>query len=102
MDFSGTYRVASSPDFVLNPGERNRITLRQSGKFVKGEFDFSAQYGIINGNVHSDFIEFDFHGNSDMEEAFGEGEATLEGDRMTLILRFYWGDEFTFECERRE
>lgn len=100
MDFSGTYHIVSNPDFHITPGEISRITLRQSGKFIKGEFDFSAQYGQIDGNVHSDFIEFDFHGNSDMEDASGEGEATLEGDRLTLILRFDWGDEFTFHCER--
>ena len=35
-----------------------------------------------------------------MEEAFGEGEATLDGDRLTFELWNYRGDEYTFECER--
>ncbi len=82
-------------------GERRRITLRQEGKFVKGEFDFDAQYGEINGNVHSDFIEFDFHGNDEWEEASGEGEAAFEGDELVFALRYYRGDEFTFYCARK-
>lgn len=36
-----------------------------------------------------------------MEEAFGEGEATLDGDRLTFELWNYHGDEYAFECERR-
>ncbi|MBA2691079.1 MAG: hypothetical protein H0U65_01115 [Rubrobacter sp.] len=98
MDFSGTYAVVSSPDMYFAAGGRRRITLRQEGKYIKGHFDFDAQYGEINGNVHSDFIEFDFHGNDEMEEAFGEGEAAFEGDTLVFVLRYYRGDEFTFHC----
>jgi hypothetical protein len=36
-----------------------------------------------------------------MEEAFGEGQATLEGERLIFELWLYLGDELTFECERR-
>lgn len=105
MDFSGTYYVVSSPDFDdvhLGLEKGACVTLRQSGKFVKGEYEIDTQCGSINGGAHSDFIEFDFDGNDEMEEAFGEGEATLDGGRLTFILRYYRGDEFTFECERRE
>lgn len=105
MNFSGTYHVVSSPDFAdehLGLGKGAHVTLRQNGEFVRGEYEIGVQGGTINGGVHSDFIEFDFHGNDEMEEAFGEGEATLEGDHLTFILRYYRGDEFTFHCERRE
>lgn len=37
-----------------------------------------------------------------MEDDFGEGEATLDGDRLTFELRNYRGDEFVFECLRCE
>lgn len=105
VDFSGTYYVVSSPDFDgghlgLNKGAN--VTLRQSGEFVKGEYEIETQCGVINGGVHSDFIEFDFNGADEMEEAFGDGEAMLEGDRLTFVLRYYRGDEFTFHCERGE
>jgi hypothetical protein len=36
-----------------------------------------------------------------MEEAFGEGAATLDGDRLTFELWHLRGDEYTFDCERR-
>jgi hypothetical protein len=37
-----------------------------------------------------------------MEPAFGEGEATLNGDRLAFELWHYRGDEFTFVCERQK
>jgi hypothetical protein len=78
------------------------VTLRQNGDFVKGEYQIGVQSGTINGGAHSDFFDFDFEGNDEMEEAFGEGEATLEGERLIFELRQYHGDEYTFVCERRE
>ncbi len=36
-----------------------------------------------------------------MEDAFGEGEVTLEGERLIFELWQYHGDEYTFICERR-
>lgn len=54
---------------------------------------------IINGDARSDFV--DFQGNYEMEDAFGEGQATVDGDHMTFELWQYLGDEWTFECERR-
>jgi hypothetical protein len=36
-----------------------------------------------------------------MEEVFGKGKATLEGERLIFDLWYYLGDEWTFECERR-
>ena len=77
------------------------MTLRQNGAFVKGEYEIGLQLGTINGGAHEDFIDFDFVGSDEMEDAFGEGEATLEGDRLTFELRHYHGDEYIFYCERR-
>lgn len=98
MDFTGTYDVVSSPDFAeehLRPGY---VTLRQNGEFVRGEYEIGTMCGTLNGGVNSDFIDFHFEGNDEMEDAFGEGEATLDGDRLTLELRHYRSDEFNFEC----
>jgi hypothetical protein len=44
---------------------------------------------------------FDFGGADEDEEAFSEGEATLEGERLVFELWHYHGDEYTFICERR-
>lgn len=78
------------------------VTLRQNGDFVKGEYNIGVMTGTINGGAHEDFIDFDFEGNDEMEEVFGEGEATLDGERLILELWQYHGDEYTFICERRK
>ena len=104
MDFTGTWDVVSSPDFdeeYLRLGGAPYVTFRQNGDFVGGEYEIGVMCGTINGGAHSDFIDFDFGGNDEMEEAFGEGQATLEGERLIFELWQYHGDEWTFICERR-
>jgi hypothetical protein len=104
MDFNGTWRVVSSPDFedeYLRLGGTPYLTLRQDGDFVKGEYEIGVMCGTKDGGANSDFVDFHFQGNDEMEEAFGEGQATLEGDRLIFELWQYRGDEWTFECERR-
>jgi hypothetical protein len=84
VDFTGTWDIVSSPDIddeYLRLGGAPYVTLRQNGEFVKGEFEIGVMSGTINGGAHSDFI--DFGGNDEMEEGFGEGQATLEGERLT-------------------
>jgi hypothetical protein len=104
MDFNGTWQVVSSPDFeddYLNMRVPAHVTLWQNGDFVMGEFEIGVQYGTLTGGVYEDFIDFDFEGNDEMEDIFGEGQATLEGGRLIFELWLYHGDEWTFECERR-
>ena len=105
VDFSGTYHVISSPHFddeYLYLTGTPYVSLRQddNGR-IEGEYQIGVQSGTINGGAHSDFFDFDFEGNDEMEDAFGEGEATLEGERLIFELRQYHGDEYTFVCERR-
>jgi|SRR5215210_4529324 len=104
MDFTGTWNVVSSPDFddeYLHLIGEPYVTLRQSGDFVKGEYSIGVMSGTINGGAHSDVVDFSFGGEDENEEAFGEGEATLEGERLTVELWHYHGDEYTFICQRR-
>ena len=78
MDFTGTWDVVSSPDFdeeYLRLGGAPYVTFRQNGDFVKGEYEIGVMCGTINGGAHSDFIDFDFGGNDEMEEAFGVSAA---------------------------
>jgi hypothetical protein len=82
-------------------GRSPYLTLRQEGEFVKGEYEIGVMCGTIGGGAHSDFVDFHFGGNDEIEEAFGEGQATLEGERLIFELWQYCGDEWTFECERR-
>lgn len=104
MDFTGTWDVVSSPDFdveYLALSGAPYVTLRQNGRFVKGEYGIGVMRGTINGGAYDDSIDFHFRGNDEMEDAFGEGEATLEGERLVLGLRQYHGDEYVFHCEQR-
>ena len=90
MDFSGTYHVMSSPHFddeYLHLTGTAYVTLRQDeDRRIKGEYEIGVQSGTLIGHAYSDFIDFTFGGNDEMEEAFGEGEATLDGDRLTFEL----------------
>jgi hypothetical protein len=104
VDFTGTWDVVSSPDFddeylALDGG--SYITLRQNGIFVKGEYSIGVQSGTLDGGAHDDFVDFHFQGADEMEDAFGEGEANLDGERLIFELWHYRGDEYTFECVRR-
>src|SRR5947209_5286348 len=105
MDFSGTYYVVSSPHFddeYLHLTGTPYVTLRQNeDDRIEGEYRIGVQSGTLIGHAYSDFIDFSFGGEDENEEAFGEGEATLDGDCLTFELRNYHGDEYTFECERR-
>jgi hypothetical protein len=104
MDFTGTWDVVSSPDFddeYLHLIGEPYVTLRQSDDFVKGEYSIGVMSGTINGGAHSDFVDFSFGGEDENEAAFGEGEATLEGERLTFELWQYHCDQWTFICERR-
>ncbi len=103
MDFSGTYHVVSSPHFddeYLGLTGTPYVTLRQdeTGR-IEGEYEIGVQSGTLIGHAYSDFIDFTFGGNDEMEDPFGE--ATLVGDRLTSELWHYHGDGYTFECERR-
>jgi hypothetical protein len=104
MDFSGTYHVVSSSHFddqYLHLTGTPYVILRQdeNGR-IEGEYRIGVQSGTLIGHTYSNFIDFTFGGSDEMEEAFGEGEATLDGDRLTFELWDYHGDEYTFECER--
>jgi hypothetical protein len=101
MDFYGTWRVVSSPNFedeYLRLGGTPYVMLRQDGDFVKGEYEIGVMRGTIDGGAHSDFV--DFQGNDEMEEAFGECHAGRE--RLMFELWQYRGDEWTLECERQK
>jgi hypothetical protein len=74
VDFTGTWEVVSSPDFddeYLRVGGAPYVKLHQKDEFVKGE----VMCGTIDGGAHSDFVDFHFQGNDEMEEAFGECHA---------------------------
>jgi hypothetical protein len=96
----------SSPHFddeYLRLSGTPYVTLRQDeNSRVEGEYRIGVQSGTLLGHAYSDFIDFTFGGEDEMEEAFGESEATSDGDRLTFELWNYHGDEYTFEYERQK
>ena len=62
----------------------------------------AVQSGDVDGRLEGDDrIVFSFEGMDEMDPVNGAGTATLKGDRMIFRLMYHYGDDFTFECERR-
>lgn len=102
MDFTGTWDVVSSPDFdydYLIMDVAPYVTLRQRGDRVEGRYQVGLQAGYLDGHVRGNSFTFSFEGNDEMDEVHGDGEGTLNGDHLTFELRYFRGDEFTFDCE---
>ena len=106
MSFTGEWDVIASPDFAddyLHMEVDPYITLEQQGKQVTGEYHVGLQQGDIDGRLPDDtHVVFSFEGMDEMEEVDGAGTITLNGDRLTFTLMYHEGDDFTFECERRQ
>ncbi len=106
MSFTGVWDVVASPDFdddYLRMEVEPYIRLEQQGKQVTGEYHVGLQQGDIDGRLQDDtHVVFSFEGMDEMEEVSGAGTITLNGDRLTFTLMYHDGDDFTFECERRQ
>jgi hypothetical protein len=105
MNFTGTWDVVSSPDFYddyLRMEVAPYVKLRQEGDCVTGEYHLGLQTGDVDGRLEGDDrIVFSFEGMDEMDLVNGAGTATLKGDHLIFKLMYHYGDDFTFECERR-
>ena len=106
MSFTGVWNVVSSPDFddtYLRMEVSPYIELEQQGEQLTGEYHVGLQQGDINGRLEDDtHALFSFEGMDEMDEVDGAGTLVLHGDRLTFTLMYHQGDDFTFECERRQ
>jgi len=108
MDFTGTWRIVSSPDFddaYLHMEVEPYVTLQQQGNDVTGEYQVGLQSGGIDGKVQTDgTVFFSFEGNDEMDEVNGRGSISRDGERLTFTLHYHAGDTFTFEgtCAPKE
>ena len=105
MSFTGTWSVASSPDFdedSLTEAGDPYVTLRQRSDRVEGRYQIGLMNGDIDGRLDgNDHALFSFEGMDELEEVNGAGTVTLQGDRLKFTLMYHQGDTWTFECERR-
>jgi hypothetical protein len=104
MSFSGLWEIVSSSDFddkYLHEEVAPYLTLKQAGKSVTGNYHMGLQQGSINGRLQSvELVFFSFEGMDEHHEVNGAGTLTLKGDRLTFVLMYHQGDDFTFECRR--
>jgi len=105
MNFTGTWDIVSSPDFddgYMSEEVSPYVKLRQSGNSVSGEYHVGYQQGDLDGRLEGEQqVVFSFEGMDEMDEVNGAGTVTLEDERMVFKLKYHYGDEYTFECERR-
>jgi hypothetical protein len=104
MSVIGSWVIQSSPDFdesYLHMERPAYVTLRREGDRIGGDFQVGLQTGHIDGRERPDgSVMFSFEGMDEMDEMNGAGTATVEGDRLTLILMYHQGDDYTFEATR--
>jgi hypothetical protein len=105
MDITGTWDVVSSPDFdddYLRMEVDPYVKLHRAGDRIAGEYHLGLQSGDLDGRLEGDGrAVFRFEGMDEMDPVDGTATATLEGDRLTFVLSYGPGDEYTFECKRR-
>lgn len=106
MGFTGTWDVVSSPDFdddYLHLEVTPYVWLREEGDRVTGEYHLGLQTGDVDGRLEGDdHILFSFEGMDETDPVHGAGITTLQGNRLIFKLMYHYGDDFTFECKRRQ
>ncbi len=106
MQFTGTWDVVSSPDFdkdYLFMEVAPYLRLHQDGNEIVGDYQVGLQTGNLDGRLEgADRCVFSFEGMDELDLVSGAGTLTLLGDHLTFKLMYHQGDEFTFECERRQ
>lgn len=84
MDFTGAWRIVSSPDFdddYLSEEVEPYVKLRQSGDRIDGEYHVGLQSGEIDGRLQGeDQIIFSFAGMDEMDEVNGTGTIAMDGE----------------------
>ncbi len=107
MDFSGIWDIVSSPDFdddYLSEEVSPYIKLSQSANGITGEYHMGYQQGDIDGRLEDEQrVTFSFEGMDEMDSVTGAGTLILQDDHhLVFKLMYHYGDEYTFECKRRE
>ena len=106
MNLSGIWDVVSSPNFddeYLHMEVAPYIKLYRIGDRTEGEYHLGLQSGDLDGLPEGDDrAVFRFEGMDEMDPVDGTATATLVGDRLIFVLSYGPGNEYTFECQRRQ
>jgi len=95
QNFIGRYRITEmelwDKDYIdmVVPGF---IEIREDGyaEFQFGVVEGGGQYGYTKDGK---YVDFDWEGSSECDEASGEFELEINGDKMTGTISFNDGDE---------
>jgi len=105
MNFEGTWDIVSSPDFdneYMSEEVSPYVKLQQAGNNLNGEYHVGYQQGDIDGRLEGEQrVMFSFEGMDEMDPVSGAGTIALSDGRLIFRLMYHYGDEYTFECERR-
>lgn len=100
MSVQGKWRIVEMPhydDDSPNMMEPAYILFGKSG----GKFAFGCVTGAIHGTCDGTSVEFIWSGNDEMEQASGNGWATVqENGTLEGQICFYNGDETDFIARR--
>jgi len=100
MSVLGKWRIVKMPDYTddyPNMIEPAYILFERT----RGEFAFGCVTGAFAGGGDHDAVEFDWHGNDEMDEACGDGWAELQLDGSLIgEIRLHGGDEISFTARR--
>jgi hypothetical protein len=101
MTVRGKWRIVEMPDYVADYPDMVEPAYILFNGAGGGEFAFGCVTGSLYGAADADAVDFTWHGNDEMDEAFGDGSAELQPDgSLEGEIRFHRGDEIAFTARR--
>ena len=101
MSLVGRWRIVEMPDYDADYPDMMDPAYIRFAENGSGDFAFGCVTGQIFGAGDTDPLEFDWHGNDEMDEASGDGWAELQPDgSLKGQICFHGGDEADFIARR--
>jgi hypothetical protein len=101
MSLVGRWRIVEMPDYDADYPDMMDPAYIRFAENGSGDFAFGCVTGQIFGAGDTDPLEFDWHGNDEMDEASGDGWAELQPDGVLKgQICFHRGDEADFIARR--
>lgn len=96
MTVRGKWRITKTPGYDMAP-PNSYILFNEDG----GEFALDCLAGSIYGSSNTTAIEFEWHGNNEMDEAAGDGWAQLQPNgHLKGEIRLQNGDDIPFIAKK--
>lgn len=100
MSVLGRWRIVEMPDYTDDYRDMMEPAYILFGA-TRGEFAFGCVTGAFAGGGDHDAMQFDWHGNDELNQAQGDGWAELQPDgSLSGQICFHGGDEANFIARR--